>query len=517
MAKPITPFSISAPGYFGLNTVDSPVDLDSKFALEANNCVIDKSGRIATRKGWIKGHLSNADLGSASVECIGELIQNDGTATLLCAGNGKLFKRVISTTTTLVNLTYGGGGVAPTISANNWKFCQLNGIAMFWQRGHDPLIYDPAVSTTTYRRLNEKAGTAGTVYQCNEAISAYGRVWAADTSSDKQTVVFSDLLTPHIWTGGTAGSLDLRQVWPSGGDEIVGLAAHNEFLFIFGKWQIIVYKGATDPATMELSDTIVGIGCIARDTIQNSGDDVLFLSDSGVQSLRRTIQEKSAPIVKFSKNVSDDLQEALDQEAVASIKSGYSAVNRFYLLTLPSIQRTYCFDTRQALQDGSSRVTVWNGVTSKAFYETADRDFFMGRAGYCGLYSGYLDDTAEYRMTYYTTWIDFGNPIEISILKKIFMDIIGGRNQTLIIKWGFDFVPAQFSETVALPSTASSIAEYNISEYNEAEYSGVLGVNRISVNTAGTGRVIQIGLEGQIIGYPISVQKMDIFTKAGRI
>jgi len=34
----------------------------------------------------------------------------------------------------------------------------LNGINYFFQSGHDHLIFDPAVSTTTYRRVSEKTG-----------------------------------------------------------------------------------------------------------------------------------------------------------------------------------------------------------------------------------------------------------------------------------------------------------------------------------------------------------------------
>ena len=76
LMQPIHPFSITAPGYYGLNTEDSPVDMDSKFALYANNCVIDQYGRIGARKGWVKQHATNTDLGTGNVGCIGELVDN---------------------------------------------------------------------------------------------------------------------------------------------------------------------------------------------------------------------------------------------------------------------------------------------------------------------------------------------------------------------------------------------------------------------------------------------------------
>ena len=513
MSQNVVPFSVSAPGFFGLNLQDSPVDLTANFALEASNCIIDKFGRIASRKGWLKANTANAQLSTSSVTCIGELIQVDGTATTVCTGGAYLFKLASGALTTL---TYGGGGAAPTISAANWQFCFLNGVAMFWQRGYDPLIYDPAVSATTFRRLSEKSGSTGTVYQCNTAIVAYGRVWAADTSSDKSTLVFSDLLTPHIWTGGTSGSLDLRQVWPAGGDEIVALAAHNSFLFIFGRAQILIYEGADNPATMKLKDSIVGIGCIARDSVQNIGEDVWFLSDTGVRSLLRTIQEKSSPIRQVSKNVHDDLQSNVTNDVQENIKSGFSAVESFYLLTVPVGEKTYCFDTRTPLQDGSSKTTTWSGTPPTAFYETKGRNFYTGRAGYIGAYSGHNDDTASYRLKYYSTWIDFGNPIQKSILKKIRATLIGGVNQNVIFKWAYDFLSDIFSEAVAITGILTG-SEYGTAEFGIAEYDGATNVNVISANGLSQGQVLQFGFEADIDGKQLSIQKVDLLTKNGRI
>ncbi len=514
MSQRAVTFSIQAPGFQGLNLQESPVDLPANWALEANNCVIDQSGRIAARKGWDKAHTANTELSTGNITCIGEVIELAGTATTVATGNGYLYKL---SGTTLVTLTYGGGGVAPTISANNWQFIHLNGIGIFWQEGYDPLIYDPAVSATTFRRLNEKAGTAGTVYQCNTALAAYGRVWAASTSTDKSTVVWSDLLTPHIWSGGTSGSLDVRQIWPDGTDEIVALAAHNSYLFIFGRRQILIYEGADVPATMKLKDSIVGIGCITRDSIQNIGDDVWFLSDSGVRSLLRTIQEKSAPLRNVSKNVHDDLMMYITSETLANIKSGYSAVNSLYLITMPASNMTYCFDTRQMLQDGAARVTKWTGTTSKAFYETKGRKFYLGKPGYIGEYAGYLDDTSSYRMTYYTTWIDFGDPIQQTILKKIKMTCIGGNDQDVAFKWGYDFVSGLFSQTTTILST-SLFAQYNVSQYNTtAQYSGTATVNVLSANGMSHGQVLQFGFETELNDSEFSVQKIDIYTKNGRV
>ena len=144
--------SVQAPGFYGLNTQDSPLTLEAGYAAIATNCVIDQYGRIGARKGWSRVNSSSGNLGANDVKVIHELVQLDGTLTVLFAGNNKLFK--LDGSNAVVELTYGGGGTAPTITASNWQCASLNGITYFFQSGYDPLIYDPAVSTTTYGRIS---------------------------------------------------------------------------------------------------------------------------------------------------------------------------------------------------------------------------------------------------------------------------------------------------------------------------------------------------------------------------
>ena len=111
-----------------------------------------------------------------------------------------------------------------------------------------------------------------------------------------------------------SGNIDISKVWPDGYDEIVALAAHNGLLIIFGKHSIIAYQGAEAPATMSIADTVAGVGCVDRDTVQYTGTDVLFLSHTGLKSFGRTIQEKSMPISSLSNNITKDIIAALQNE-----------------------------------------------------------------------------------------------------------------------------------------------------------------------------------------------------------
>jgi hypothetical protein len=286
-------------------------------------------------------------------------------------------------------------------------------------------------------------------------------------------------------------------------------------LFIFGKNNILVYANATSPADITLSDSITGIGCIARDSIQNTGEDVIFLSGTGVRSVLRTIQEKSAPFRDLSKNVRNDLMAAVSSEVDVNIKSVYSPFDSFYLLSLNTSNEVYCFDTKAALPDGSARVTTWDKIKPQSFCYTSDRTLLIGQLGYVGKYEGYQDNTASYRMQYFTNHTDLGAPSVTSVLKKLSVVVIGGTNQSVIIKWGYDFLSNYLAQSAKIP--AQGVSYYNIAEYGVAEYSnGVLQTTLVAYPT-GSGKVVQTGYEADINGSALSIQKIEIAAKNGKV
>ena len=272
----LQPVSVQAPGFKGLNTQASVVDLDPSWALEATNCIIDRGGRIASRKGWTA--VTTAAIGGTpAIEALAEYIKIDGTTQFISAANNILY----SGSATLTNI------YSTAITANRWQMVNFNNYLWLFQRAHAPLRWDG----TTMVTIASLAGI-GTAPQANAVLGAYGRLWAADISTDKTILYFSDTLIGQNWTGGSAGTLDLKSVWTAGMDTITALAAFNGYLVIFGKKSILVYQSPSNPASMTLVEHIKGIGSVSRDTVQDIGTDILFLSDTGVRSLARTIQEK---------------------------------------------------------------------------------------------------------------------------------------------------------------------------------------------------------------------------------
>ena len=496
---------IAAPGFKGVNTQDSPVAQDATFAAIAENMVIDKFGRIGARKGLKKLTTSATPLGSSDgIESIFEYVKRDGTKIVFSAGNNKIF----TGTTTLTEVTLPGGY---SITANNWKIVSFNNDIYFFQRGHAALVSVAGSTTLVAVTDGGHAAPAG-----NEVLAAFGRLFVADVTNNSYTLYFSDLLDGDNFHGGASGSLDLTTVWPTGYDEIVALSEFNDFLVIFGKRSIILYSGAGSPSTMTLADVITNIGCIARDSVQSTGSDLIFLSDSGVRSLGRVIQEKSNPIGDVSVNVRDDLVQAVSVET-GNIKSVYSEENAFYLLILPTVNNlVFCFDMRGKLENGANRVTTWPFTGILCATTTDSNDVYFGNSKGINRYFGFLDDTSTYTMKYYTNALSFGDASKLKILKEITFTIVGGQGTDLLLNWGYDYTEGYTKQLLTVDD--ASIAEYGISEYNVAtsQYNASIIVNKATTKATGSGRVVTIGLDATINEKSFSIQDVNIEAFIGR-
>ena len=506
MAQQLQSITITAPGFAGINTQDAPLAQDASFSAVADNCVIDKEGRIAARKGYeiLNG---NDLLGSSDgVESMGEFVAEDGDITFFSAGNNKIF----SGTTTMVDET----PAAYTITENNWKMVNFNDHMYFFQRGHEPLIYADHVGSV--EAMSSHAHATGTPPEGHVAIAAFGRMWVADFDDDKSTIYWSDLLDGAAWSGGSSGSIDVTNVWPTGYDTITALAAHNGFLIIFGRNSILVYEGASSPASMTLSDTISNVGCVGRDAVVSTGKDLIFLDDSGVRSLSRTIQEKSAPIGDISKNVNNDIKSLFAAET-GNISMHYSPQQAFVLLNFPQLGVVYAFDTRFPLQDGSFRATTWSHMNPLCFTETSSEKLYIGVQDGIAEYTGYSDNNTGYLLSYFSHPLSFGNTSNLKFLKKINLTTFDGAEATVVLNWAYDYSGNYRKQAYTLPQ--SNVGQYNISEFNtEAEYSSSIAlIKRKKINASGQGTVVAVGVETTVDGKSIALQEINIQALMGRI
>lgn len=520
MAQPLQSINLVAPAFKGVNTEDSPIAQDPSFADVADNAVIDKRGRIAARKGVRLFTKDKTPLGDSYANKIHHFYDDAGNEEIFVAGNNEIFESTYTTDPydTLTVITPAGY----TVTADNWKIVNFNEKAYFFQRNHEPLVYDDATGLRTFSDVT--GTTTPSELYCNEALAAYGRLFVVDSGTNTQIIYWSDLLIGTDFTGGSSGSIDVSKAWPDGYDEVRALAAHNDKLIIFGKHSILVYGNAFSPALMALEDTIAGVGCICRNSVQGIGTDILFMSNDGLRSFGRTVQEKSLPISDLSLNVKTELISSIDNRTCQTA-SVYSPENSFYLITFPDLEMTYCFDLKVRLENNSYRVTRWTGAPFMSYERNnTNGAILVGTKDGLGEYSGYTDEFNDagtitpdsYIFRYYSPALTFGDPAKLKFLKKLRPTLVGANSATVFVKWAYDFGTTYSTSEFTVGNQTPFYYNTTGSEYTVSEFTGGDIVSRPPVNTTGSGSVITIGLESEINGFALSLQEINVLALMGK-
>ena len=470
--------------------------------------VFDNTNRLVTRNGW--SVVNNTPMtGSPAVGQIFEYLPISGSNVVISTGGNKIW----SGTTSLTNIT---GALTP--SADNWKFVNFNGNVYGLQTGHPLIVWN---GTGNFAAVT---AASGSVPNGNELLSAFGRLWGTDSTG--QVLKYSQLLDATNWSVTGAGSFNLTSVWGTGNDTIVALAAFNNLLVVFGNRNIVIFQDGSgsplgiDPNNMQVSDLIPGIGCIARDTVQNiNGDDLVFLTSAGLQSLKRVIIERSNAIRNISLNVRDYLLATAGSDTPSKLRSTYNAFNGFYVLLSPTSSVLLVFDTRMPLQDGTWRATLWDHFIPTALYTLHDQTtFYGGLNGQIFQYSGMQDNGVGYTGTFESGWLDLGPEVQAreKMLKRLSALFAASASGTVTYKWAYDFSPSFF--TYQTPITgAFSTSQWNLSQWGLDSWGGGTQLVEIAIPASSKGQYLKVGIDFIVNQSQFALTQMQLYAKVGRI
>jgi hypothetical protein len=576
-SKPLQPLVLDALGVSGLNTQSNSTAIEYNWLTQADNVMLDTEGRLTSRQGIQQVSVGLTDATSSVnntkiVKSIGERLDKDGTISYYCGIGTSVYELDTSKkphTLTAQSFT----GTAPTVTDGNWQWASFNNHLYGVQRGHLPIQVEQTTGNMLAIKEHASYGAPSSVTTFNpQCIMAdFGSVWVGGIGENKNLVLRSDNLQGHKWNTGTAGQIDLQTVW--GTDEVVALASFVNRLVIFGKRNIAIYANPWDAgtgatSTFQLQDLIKGVGCIARDSVQSFGEDIIFLSETGVRSLARTTEKDTLPLTDLTKNVKEDVNRNIPRTdgAADQVKSVYNSEYGFYALTLGHKDLTFVLDFRATNQDGTPVVTKW--VTSKgkkptSYLYTLGGDMWVGHGssdllyeeavGAVSEYTDYLDksyteetvtygtqsacETAggvwesttstcwlnydtNYESRFKTTWMDFGIPGISKLLKKLTAVITGGKNSVMSMTWFRDYEQTGVSTNINLrPSTVGTPALWGASTslYGASKFVPTYRPVEYKVPLSRSAKTMQLEVTSTVAGEKAAIQNITISAKTGKI
>jgi hypothetical protein len=501
--------TITSPGVYGLNKQNSGSLLPPQWATEALNAVFDDNNRISARKGWL-AQTTSAISGTPNINVLFEYNKTStSTKTVISAANNDIFQGITAPASVKGALT---------ITDNNWQFANYNDKVYGLQTGH------PLIEWNGTGNFAATTAASGSVPNGNALLGAFGRLWGS--TSDGQTVKYSGLLDATNWGSTGSGSINLTSVWANGADRITAIAAFNSLLVVFGTNNIVLIGDGSgsslglDPANAYVADLISGVGCVARDSVQNiNGDDLVFLSSSGLMSLRRVIEQQGNPLRDLSKNNRDYLNRQVYLNGTANIRSTFNPIEGMYLLLLPTANKIFYFNTKILLEDESWRMTEWDSFIPYSLLTGANGvTTYCGKAGKIFTYEGKQDNTAAYTWKFHTPWIAYQEQVQdtLKTLKRIgSIQNVSGQ-LTVTYKWFLDFRDSfsAFSKTLG---AGTSGGEWNVGEFSEDEYGGQYGLVELEIPAKKAGQFIKLGVETQVSNADISLHQLQLFAKFGRL
>ena len=538
MAKQLQYQSLTNIGLNGLNTQANPASLDPSYLTKAENVVIRESGRISLRKGFKQKIAPNVVApNGVAIKSIVE--HQDGQVKKTFASYGTSIYTVDFTTPNAAFPT-GSADTKHTVTGTDgdWQFINFNNRLTCLHEGVVPQRYDGSQSSGSKWAAFDNATRPATVssgeFKPSCGVGFYGRMWVGGVAEEKDVLHYSALLDSDDYTTANGGgSFDLKKVW--GRDDIIAIAPFYGQLAVFGKNNIAIYQSPDVIGSMKLNEVIRGVGCVARDSVQHIGDDLVFLSSTGLRSLARTSEKDKVPLTDLSVNVKDTLIRNIGQST--EVKSAYIENEGIYVMTFTASNITYVFDFKHLTPNQAPRITTWTFDLDREPASIAYTDTYgmlIGQKdGSIATYEGYYDSDlaangstysyASYTGSFETVWVNLGESVGASLLKRLFMVIEGGSGANLALKWYKDF-SAIASKTTSItlnPTTTGSTALWGASTslYGKSgvTYKPVYGLQEYRTPLTGSAKNIKVSIGIQSNGYDASLQDLTLLHKQGKI
>lgn len=441
----------------GLNVLDDDMNLAVKYAVQSENIFVDNDGTMRVRYGVQLFQNVSGDFGTPGTGIINMFYFNGSL--IIVGDNGEVLRLQANHT---VNVIWNSliasllpGAPAGWSATDFASAAQFNGHLIICNGVDKPIDID---DTFTVEYLQD-AGTLTNINVpiCRYVVACQRYLIMAGDPLELNRVHISARDAAGTWFGdpppNDATRLDVGSI-VEGANIIRGLLPfRDKLLVLYAEGIVISTLGVYDAAgnhTPDFNDGVKDIGCIAHRSAVTVGDDALFVSLSGVPSLKRTVfnaslkPENASDLVDFL--IIQELEGTSIEDLSDKIFSVYDRRVGQYLLVIPKNKAglpsntdvVFAYNYRPKLRQEAwstmSGADIWRFVCG---CNTLDNDIFFGDAfGNIYQYGSQsdvftADDSIPIAWTWETPWIDFGNRDLTKTSKYISFDTRGEGSFTV--------------------------------------------------------------------------------------
>lgn len=362
--------SLSVPDWSGgINTSVQPTEIADNEAQDILNFEFDDSGNLSSRTGPTQ-LMSNTF--ASRITSLHYFTAESGEVGILFTTGTDLY--IVETDGTgITSLT----GALTLPSDTFWQWETFNGIAIGVNKATSGTNPVKVTTSAVASALGGSPPKAKYVKVWNS------RLWLVG-ASEPNTLYGSALGNPEDWTtAGDAGKVTI-EIDIDDGDQIMGLWPTREALYVFKRqkiYRVVPINTAAAPtlaSNLKVELFAKNIGCVSAYSIQSTLDDVLFLSESGVASLRLAQAAEDFRTSLFSRKIAELARTPKTTEEIPAFNLSDATQ---YILSIPAsislttAKQAFVLDYSQITEQGE-RWTRFDGLMAGTAYTS-----FLGASG----------------------------------------------------------------------------------------------------------------------------------------
>jgi hypothetical protein len=405
----------------GLNTFDSPLNLNSKYLIDVRNLYPDSNGKLSVRYG------TSPFATTATIDKIVGMEYYAG-ALVVVGANGKIVTVdasgvVVLRWSTAIAALLPGAPAGWSNPITYVSFTQFAGQLIICNGVDKPVTMDELYAVTYV--VNPVSGTNTNTPRAKYCTTHDGHLVMAVTPTDTYTVYVSGQgVTSFDPDAGTNGAnMDTSIYIDRGVPVITGLATYRDRLVVTYQESILAIQfilPTSAPVEFDVTDIVSGYGAVSHKAITVIGDEMLLLDTSGVISIKRTALGTDFIPTPASALINTDLQRALARFSNTQLTEYVYAVHDriahqvlFFIPVIDVVVATtqndvfvHCYDKSQSFKAW----TRYDAMPYRAACRTTEGRIFYG----AGSHVRYYHNAYEPRYTDVTTIVqqnwDDGDP-----------------------------------------------------------------------------------------------------------